>query len=180
MHKVMFFVVLVLMLFCVSGCATLVGGIIGHQSGEAVAGAIIGAGFDFGGGIIDGIGGLLTAPEKRFEQKTSLDSTTGTITLARNEYSVEKIEKMTAGLAAKLEENGWSRTVMEKKVQTGKTLFFEKWKCKNADGQEITLSILKEKCKDTQVTIEASEESTVNRDAFTVDVYTWLKDTLLG
>ncbi len=178
MRRIMLFAVLVLAVFSAGGCATLIGGIIGHQSGEAVAGAIIGAGIDFGGGIIDGIGGLLTPAQKRFEQKSSLDSATGRITLARGEYPVDKVEKMTAALAVKLEENGWSRTMMEKKIQTGNTLFFEKWQCNNADAQEFTLSVLRERHKDTQVTIETSEESTVNKDAVSVDVYAWLKDSI--
>ena len=180
MRNVIFCFVLVLLMFCVSGCATILGGIIGHQSGEWVAGAAIGAGVDFGGGIVDGIGGLLTDSETRFEQKVSLDSVQGKIVLAKNEYSIERIEKMMAGLAVKFDENGWSHRMAEKKILSGKTLLWEKWECKNAGGEEFELSVSREKCKDTHVLIGPAGQSIVNKDVVTVEVYTWLKEASAG
>ncbi len=43
---------------------------------------------------------------------------------------------------------------------------------------DLLRGCLKVKCKDTKVMIEAVEGSTINRNAITVDVYAWLKDTL--
>lgn len=74
-------------LYC-SGCATILGGIIGYQSNEMWAGAAIGAALDFGGDIANGLGQMLTDKETRFEQKVSLDSEQGTIELARSDFSL--------------------------------------------------------------------------------------------
>jgi len=86
--------VVLLACLCCSGCATILGGIIGYQSGELVAGAAIGAALDFGGDIANGIGQLLTAKEVRFEQTVSLDSENGKIEFAKSDFSPEKMEKL--------------------------------------------------------------------------------------
>lgn len=179
MKKVLLAVILAFIAIYTSGCATLLGGIIGHQSGEWVAGAAIGAGFDFGGGIIDGIGWMLTDKETRFEQKVSLDSEQGKICLARSDFSLDRVEKLMRKLEKKFEENGWSYSLVEKKMRIGRTLLSEKWQCANADG-EFELSVLQEKCKATQITIGPAGDGTFNKSAVTVEVYTWLKEAALG
>ncbi len=117
--------------------------------------------------------------ETRFEQKVSLDSEAGSIVLARSDYSSEKVEKMIRRLEKKFEENGWSHTQVQKKVMTGKTLFSERWLCKNVDGSEFELSILQEKCKDTQISIETVSEQAINKSAITIEIYNWLKQAAL-
>ncbi len=163
------------------GCATILGGIIGYQSGELVAGAAIGAAVDFGDDIAEGLGQLFTDKEVRFEQKVSLDSKEGRISLAKSDFSLERVEKLIRKLEKKFEENGWSYTLVEKKNRVGRTLLSEKWHCKKPDDGEFELSVLREKHKDTQVSIEpVGEEALSSRDAITVQVYTWLKEASLG
>ena len=126
---------------CCSGCATILGGIIGHQSGELAAGAAIGAALDFGGDIANGIGYLLTDKKTRFQQKVSLDSEQGKIEFAQSDFSAKKIERLMRKLEKKFEQNGWLYTMGQKKRMTGRTQLLEKWACKNSDGYEFELSV---------------------------------------
>ena len=165
---------------CCSGCATILGGIIGYQSGELAAGLAIGAALDFGGDIVNGVGQLLTDKEVRFEQKVSLDTEEGKIEFAKSDFSTEKMERLIHNLKKKFEQNGWSYTMVQKKRLTGRTLLSEKWHCKDGDGKEFELSILKEKCKDTQILIKPTDEDTLSRHAITIEVYNWLKEAAIG
>ena len=165
---------------CCSGCATILGGIIGYQSGELGEGLAIGAALDFGGDIINGIGQLLTDKEVRFEQKVSLDTEEGKIEFAKSDFSAEKMERLMRKLKKKFEQNGWSYTMVQKKRHTGRTLLSEKWRCKDGDGKEFELSILKEKCKDTKISIEPIDEDALSRHAITIEVYNWLKEAAIG
>ena len=179
MKKVLLTTVLAFVAIYTSGCATILGGIIGHQSGEWAAGAAIGAGIDFGGGIVDGIGWMLTDKETRFEQKVSLDSEQGKICLARSDFSLDRVDKLMRRVEKKFEENGWSYKLIEKKMRVGRTLLSEKWQCANTDG-EFELSVLREKCKGTKITIEPAGDGTLNKSAVTVEIYTWLKEAAVG
>ncbi|MBC8469420.1 MAG: hypothetical protein H8D56_08100 [Planctomycetes bacterium] len=165
---------------CCSGCATILGGIIGYQSGELVAGAAIGAALDFGGDIANGIGQLLTDKEVRFEQTVSLDSEKGKIEFAKSDFSPGKMEKLMRKLEKKFERNRWSYTMVHKKRRTGRTLLSEKWACRDSDGNEFELSILQEKCKDAHIMIEPADENAHTRHALTIEVYNWLKEAAIG
>jgi hypothetical protein len=165
---------------CCSGCATILGGIIGYQSGELAAGLAIGAALDFGGDIVNGVGYLLTDKEVRFEQKVSLDTEEGKIEFAKSDFSAEKMERLMRKLEKKFEQNGWSYTMVQKKRHTGRTLLSEKWRCKDGDDKEFELSILIEKCKDAQISIESADEDASGRHAITVKIYNWLKEAAIG
>ena len=128
---------------CCCGCATILGGIIGDQSGELMAGAAIGAALDFGGDIVNGVEQLLTDKEVRFEQKVSIDTEEGKIEFTKSDFSAEKMERLMRKLEKKFEQNGWSYSMVQKKRLTGRTLLSEKWRCKDGDGKEFELSILK-------------------------------------
>ena len=165
---------------CCSGCATILGGIIGYQSGELAAGLAIGAALDFGGDIVNGVGQLLTDKEVRFEQKVSLDTEEGKIEFAKSDFSAEKMERLMRKLEKKFEQNGWSYTMVQKKRHTGRTLLSEKWRSKDGDGKEFELSILRERHKDTQISIEPADEDALSRHAITVQIYNWLKEAAIG
>ena len=165
---------------CCSGCATILGGIIGYQSGELAAGLAIGAALDFGGDIVNGVGQLLTDKEVRFEQKVILDTEEGKIEFAKSDFSTEKMERLLRKLEKKFEQNGWSYTMIQKKRHTGRTLLSEKWRCKDGDGKEFELSIVKEKCKNTQILIEPIDEDAPGRHAITVQIYNWFKEAAIG
>ena len=165
---------------CCGGCATILGGIIGYQSGELAAGLAIGAALDFGGDIANGIGQLLTDKEVRFEQTVSIDTEAGKIEFAKSDFSAEKMERLIRKLEKKFEENGWSCTMVQKKRLTGRTLLSEIWQCKTSDGNDFELSILREKCKDTQILIESTDGDALSRHAITIEVYNWLKEAAIG
>ena len=142
---------------------------------------IIGAALDFGGGVVEGVGQLFTEKEKRFEQNVSLDSEQGKITLARSSFSLDKIEGLVGALEKKFEQNQWHHAPVQKKRRIGHTLFLEKWNCQDAQGNEFELSILREKNKDTQVSVESVGQGIPNsRSTITTQIYTWLKEASLG
>ena len=165
---------------CCCGCATILGGIIGHQSGEMLAGAAIGAALDFGDDIANGIGQLLTDKQTRFEQKVSLDSEEGKIEFDKAGFSTKKMERMMRKLEKQFEQNGWSHTMVQKKRLKGRILLSEIWRCKDGHGKKFELSILKEKCKDTQILIEPTDEDALSKSEITIEVYNWLKEATLG
>jgi len=165
---------------CCSGCATILGGIIGYQSGEAVAGAAIGAALDFGGDIANGIGYLLTDKKTRFEQKVSFDSEEGEIRFAKSEFPAKKMEWLMRKLEKKFERNGWSYTMVQKKRATRRILILEKWSCLDDRGIEFELSISQEKCKDARIMIEPIDEDAMSRHEITIKVYNWLKEAATG
>jgi len=165
---------------CCSGCATILGGIIGYQSGELAAGLAIGAALDFGGDIANGVGYLLTDKKTRFEQKVSLNSEDGRIEFAKSGFSVDKMEELMRKLEKKFGQNGWSNTMIQKKRLQGRTLLLEKWQCKDVNGNEFELSILREKCKDTQILIEHTGEDVLSKNAITIEIYNWLKEAAIG
>ncbi|MBC8470038.1 MAG: hypothetical protein H8D56_11255 [Planctomycetes bacterium] len=172
--------VMLLGYLCCSGCATILGGIIGYQSGELAAGLAIGAALDFGGDIVNGVGQLLTDKEVRYEQKVTLDTEDGKIELAKSDFSAEKMEKLMRKLEKKFEQNGWSYTMVQKKRHTERILLSEKWRCKDSDGKEFELSILRERHKDTQISIEPTDEDAPGKHAITIKVYNWLKEAAIG
>lgn len=165
---------------CCSGCATVVGGIIGYQSGELAAGLAIGAALDFGGDIVNGVGQLLTDKEVRFKQKVSLDTEEGTIGFAKSDFSSEKMERLTRKLEKKFEQNGWSHTTVQKKRHSGRTLLSEKWRCKDGNDKEFELSILIEKCKDAKISIEPDDEDASSKHAITIQLYNWFKEAAIN
>lgn len=164
---------------CCSGCATILGGIIGYQSGELAAGLAIGAALDFGGDIANGVGQLLTDKEVRFEQTVSLDTEAGKIEFAKSDFSAEKMERLVRKLEKKFEQNGWSYTMVQKKRRTGRTLLSEIWQCQDSDGNEFDLSILQEKCKDAQISIITTDEDAFSRHTITIKIYNWLKEATI-
>jgi hypothetical protein len=165
---------------CCSGCATILGGIIGHHSGEVVAGAAIGAAIDFGDDIVKGIGLLLTDKKTRFEQTVSLNSDEGKIEFAKSDFTANKIEMLMRKLEKKFETHGWTCNIVQKKRLQGRTLLSEKWFCKDADGNEFELSILREKCKDTQISIYIAGDDARIRNLITIEIYNWLREAAIG
>lgn len=168
-------------ILCLSccGCATLLGGIIGYQSGELAAGIAIGAAVDYGGDVADGISYLLTDKETRFEQKVSLDSEQGTIKFAKSDFSASRLDKMMCELGKKFEENSWSYSLCEKKKRAGEILFLEKWLCNDGCGNEFHLCLSQQKRKDGQVLVEQANEGEFDRSAVTVQIHDWLKEAAL-
>ena len=161
-----------------SGCATILGGIIGYQSGELGAGLAIGAAFDFGGDIATGIGQAFGDEKKAFLEKATLDSDKGEITLPRSAFSKKDIEKLMLRLKQKLEANKWSCIMSQKKTSSGTTLLSEKWKCRTAEGVDFDMAVLYEKCEDPKITIETSEGNAGQRGEITIKVYEMIRDTV--
>jgi uncharacterized protein YceK len=168
-------------LCCCSGCATILGGIIGHQSGETCAGMAIGAAVDFGGCVINGIGGLFTDREKEIQQKTILDSEKGRITLPKNAFSVDRTKKLLKSLEDKLVQDGWDcQTTMMKSEYRPKYQLQQRWTCQKAGSQTFDFYMQLDTNQDQKFRVEVPPGSEVNRSQMTITIYTWLEEIIAG
>lgn len=157
-----------------SGCATILGGIIGHQSGEACAGMAIGAAIDFGGDIARCISQAAANPEKEFQQKSELDVSCGTIELPGNAFTASRMMRVNKGLQDKFVQNGWACNIVEKKAKTGlfcKDDFREKWECATDQNQPFTLELHIKQDEDQKISVQIPDESQADRAAVTSQIY---------
>ncbi len=156
--KVLISLVLAIIPCGLTGCATILGGIIGYQSGELAAGMAIGAAVDFGDDIVRGIG-QMGAKEKDLRQdflkKSTLDTKAGKITLPINPFNEERIFTLTQQLRKKFQENGWTCQQTEKTAcwswsfENSRT---EKWSC-TANEQPFEFKVDFNSSRDTRFTV---------------------------
>ena len=172
MSKVLLAAILALMMVYASGCATILGGIIGHQSGEAVAGAAIGAAVDFGGGIVNAVGGMLGADKKKDTVKVC--SELGYIRIAG---SITKSKNLTKQLHKKFEEVSWqwSETAGESSDKEISNLIY---RCRTTEGREFTLEFFSEERQDLRIYIKPAEESKELRSMLTSQIGIWTSDII--
>jgi hypothetical protein len=144
-----------------SGCATILGGIIGYQSGELCAGMAIGAAVDFSGDIARGIG-QMTADQKDlvrdFNRKSSVNAHEGKITLPVCPFNLNRTMTITDRLQDKFKENGWTFQLKEK--TTHDNLFSprrweEKWTCTDDQQQPFEFRIDFCSSRDTEFHIQS-------------------------
>jgi hypothetical protein len=171
---------IVLCLHC-SGCATLLGGIIGYQSAELCAGLAIGAAVDFGDDVARGIG-QMSAKEESFCQEyienTDLNAAAGTIRLPITPFNKKRVFTIISRLEETLEKNGWSQQIMEKTSRNSwfGSHLYQKWHCTTPDQRVFDLEIRYNSDRDTELMIlDCSEE---NRIEFTNQIYEWMKEGL--
>jgi len=166
-----------------SGCATILGGIIGYQSAELCAGLAIGAAVDFGDDIARGIG-QMTAKEENFcrdfNENAAMNANSGQITLPINPFNRQRIATLVADLQVTFEKNGWSRQLIEKNSQKpfiiGSECRYEKWACSTAEQETFELEISFKSDRDTIFRIlDCSEEK---RLAVTNQLYQWLQTNI--
>ena len=166
LKRVLLSLVLAAIVFTCSGCATILGGIIGYQSGELAAGLAIGAAIDFGDDIARGIG-QMTAKEKDLQQdfrkKSTFNTNTGEITLPINPFNRQRIMNISDQLRNKFEENNWTCERAEKTVCTpflGPTRWQEKWSCTTENGDSFVFQICFHSSRNTKFQIcQVSEHS---------------------
>lgn len=140
-------VVLAGVVLCGSGCATILGGIIGHQSGELAAGLAIGAAIDFGDDIVRGIG-QMTAGEKDlrrdFLEKSTFDANRGEITLPITPFNQPRTMEIAGQLQETFHAHGWETRRTKKSVSSGlfsPTRWEEKWAVRTDEGAVFELQI---------------------------------------
>jgi hypothetical protein len=164
-----------------SGCATILGGIIGYQSAELCAGLAIGAAVDFGDDVVRGIG-QMTAKEENFcrdfNENAAMNANTGEITLPINPFNRQRVSAAVTRLQNTFEKNGWSRQLIEKEITKpfilGSECWYEKWACTTAREESFELEINFKSDRNTVFRIlNCSEEKRV---AITNQLYQWLQN----
>ena len=117
LKQVIFISLLSVVAFTCGGCATILGGIIGYQSGEMVAGMAIGAAVDFGDDIVRGIGQMTTKEKdlsRDFQKKSTFNAQTGSITLPICPFNQKRTMDLARKLRDTMEKNGWTCQQVEK------------------------------------------------------------------
>jgi hypothetical protein len=163
-----------------SSCATILGGIIGHQSGELCAGLAIGAAVDFSGDIARGIG-QMTADDKDlmrdFKEKSSVNAPEGRITLPICPFNLNRTMTIAGRLQDKFKENGWTFHLTEKTTQDdwfSPRRWEEKWACTTDQQQPFEFRIDFCSSRDTEFRIQSPsicppEESSGEGESQTTD-----------
>jgi len=151
-----------------SGCATILGGIIGHQSGEACAGMAIGAAIDFGDDIARAIG-------EAFGDKTvNVYSELGYVRIdaktAQKKCLKQKLERRFA-------EASWKILNKESTTKTDKIQSC-KYYCQTSEGKEFTLEFFTEKKQDLRIYIKTAEENNELQGLITSRIGLWATEII--
>jgi hypothetical protein len=183
MSKLSLLLLSIVVLFSCSGCATILGGIIGYQSGELCAGLAIGAAVDFGDDVARAIGRALADVEKEFQKNSRFSAAAGTIELPGIAFTADRMQKVKWELKSKFDENGWTYGVVEKTTETGlfrRDRFWEKWKCATADGQGFYLEVCSRQDENTRLTVTVPADSQADKADVTTHIYQWLEEIVAG
>jgi hypothetical protein len=179
MRKIILCGLLIVVACCCSSCATIVGGIIGHQSGELAAGMAIGAAIDFGDDLVRGICYMTADVPKEFKNNSQINADEGTIQLPGIAFTTERMRPVTKMLKDKMTENGWEYKVAEKTAKTclfGKDRFYEHWNCVTQKGEVYDLKICYKQDEDPHLTVCVDPESSVGKGPITSQIYDWLEE----
>ena len=175
-RHVLILIVASLILMTCSGCATMLGGIIGYQSGELAAGLAIGAAVDFGGVVVTGVGKMLTDEKKEFRKNAQIDSDTGQITLPANAFSCNKFEKVLKKLQSGFQKNGWSHSMTNKTVSGDNKC--QTWQCTTAEGESFKFITECRKRQDPIIKIELPPNKQEEKSNITMQIYQWLEEAV--
>ncbi|MHC4105187.1 MAG: hypothetical protein ACYSR9_09615 [Planctomycetota bacterium] len=164
--------------FCCS-CATMLGGIIGHQSGELAAGMAIGAAIDFGDDLVRGICYMTADIPKEFQNNSQVNTDEGTIQLPGIAFNMGRMPRVKQILKDKMSENGWEYSVVEKTAHTSlfnKDRFSENWHCLTGEGEEFDLKICYKQDEDACLSVQVGPDSKGDKVAITSQIYDWLEE----
>lgn len=154
-----------------SGCTTAALVVAGLWAADGAA--------KIGGGIIEGTGKMLTDKKTRFDQAASVDSKRGTITLAKSEFSPQRVSKMIDKLEVKFTDNEWSHTLMKKSAASRGTEISESWECFESLGAKFDLTFKTPKNRDTQINIKTEGLEDTIRDEITAQIFNWIKEAAM-
>jgi hypothetical protein len=175
-----------------SGCATILGGIIGYQSGELCAGLAIGAAIDFTDEIVRGVGQMTAKKEdlcRDFREKAEFDTQGGEITLPICPFSRQRVMEIVAALKEKFEENGWTYNRIMKttnKNLLGPYHWKEEWKVTTENQRPFTFEIKFNSDRDTRFLIRSvscnEPEQLTPEEQMTITgrIYGWMEEIVLA
>ena len=161
---------MLLAVVCCGGCATILGGIIGHQSGEAVAGAAIGAAVDFGDDVVKAVGIMLAG------KKVTVYQEIGYINVNKDAIKSCKLVNKLSNKFATVNWV-WSEPQPPTKVKGLKRSIYH---CKTAEGNNFLLEFEDEKGKDLRIYIKPENQSTELRSLITSQISLWIKEIVEG
>ena len=179
MRKIILYGLLIVISFYCCSCATMLGGIIGYQSGEMAAGMAIGAGIDFGDDLVRGICYMTADVPKEFKNNSQVNADEGSIQLPGIAFHADRMRPVTKMLKDKMSESGWEYKVTEKTARTSlfdKDRYSENWNCVTQGGQAFDLKICYQQDEDAHLTICVSPGGTVGKRAITSQIYDWLEE----
>ena len=179
MRKIILYGLLIVISFYCCSCATMLGGIIGYQSGEMAAGMAIGAGIDFGDDLVRGICYMTADVPKEFKNNSEINADEGTIQLPGIAFNINRMLPVKEMLKDKMAENAWEYKVAEKNARTslfGKDRYSENWNCVTQQGQAFELKICYEQDENAHLRVTIEPDSTGGKGAITSQIYNWLEE----
>jgi len=179
MGRILCWLLLLSVILASSGCGTILGGIIGYQSGELCAGLAIGAAVDFGDDLARTIAESLADMEKEFQQNSEFNAEHGTITLPGVAFTPARMQCVKQKLQEKLKAYNWKYKVVRRTAKKGlfrKDEFHEKWECKDDKERSFDLEICYQQAGDARLTVKVDEDSQADKAAVTSQIYEWLEE----
>jgi len=182
MKKILLIALSMLMAMNCSGCATLLGGIIGYQSGEAVAGAAIGAAIDIAGGISNSNKEKERKLERKEREKEEELERKESINIYTEEGYIRVGSISTQGrnfgdsLKNRFDSLGWKYTETTDTEARETRVIKRVIECTTTDNKEFTLELLREDNQDLLVFIKPDEPNTEFQSMITSQIGIWIRD----
>jgi hypothetical protein len=179
MKKIILYGLLIVITCYCSSCATMWGGIIGHQSGELAAGMAIGAAIDFGDDLVRGICYMTADVPKEFKNNSQINADEGTIQLPGIAFNIDRMRPVKEKLKDKMSENGWEYKVAKKTADTSlfnKDRYSENWNCVTQGGKAFELKICYKQDEDAHLRVTVGPDSTGGKGTITSKIYDWLEE----
>jgi hypothetical protein len=180
MKKVLLVVVLMLVAINCSGCMTILGGIIGYQSGEAVAGAAIGAAIDVTGAVLSHIHKKEQEEKHQEEEQAREIKRKESIKIYPDEGYIRVGSISAEGkiygdeLKRKFDNIGWQyrEVSKERSPEISKRVFT----CKTSESKEFTLELIRETNQDLLIFIKPAEANKEFQSMVTSQVGIWVRE----
>lgn len=167
MKKFFLAVILTTITVSSSGCATIIGGIIGYQSGEAVAGAAIGAAIDIVSHISE------AEKEKQKKENVKIFPDMGYL---RIDNRTAQNRNLTDKLLEKFQTLGWQYNEIKSDSADGNAISSRIWQCRAADSREFTLEVFNEKSQDLRIYVRPSQENPEFKSMLTSQIGFWVQE----
>ena len=181
MKKMLLMTLLILIAVYGSGCATILGGIIGYQSGEAVAGAAIGAAID----ITSAISSHAQQNKSRKEQKErdkELEQKHKEAIKIYDEEGYIRVGSIVAenkNIADRLQQRfddlNWKYIEITDKPDRKDQISRRVFQIKLVDQKEFTLELFSEKNRDLLIFIKPAEPDREFQSMLTSQIGLWMQ-----
>ena len=154
-----------------SGCATILGGIIGHQSGEMCAGMAIGA-------AVDIVGGLMGQQHEKERKEAAEEAKAVTVYSDMGYIRAGKCltgQELERKLKDKFAAMSWECRELQD-THTQGDVSTKMYSCRTQQGKVFEMELFREKCEDMRIYVRTPEGDDELRGLITSQVGLWVSE----